>query len=1064
MTFFDFFKREKSCRLLTHLDGPLIEKYRYFREFLGLNRDALNLMAELEQTHYRGSLFNEKAVRVKIQELLETTGRLTETLNNASKQKYGQLTVACGGITREIQSVFTATPSTENEKLVLSFDDLTAEMISVAGSKATNLAIIGNTLGLKVPQGFVVTAHAFRSFLEKSGLASFIATRLEQVEVDSLTDLESASEEIRSLINRTALPEFLVEAIQGAYSALETKTRPGVRIAMRSSAVGEDTEASFAGQYITELNVTRANLLDAYKAVVASKYSPRAILYRLQFGFADEDTPMCVAGVEMVDAVASGVLYTIDPARPASGEMKISAILGLGEHLVSGESSPDDYFVDRDSFQTLRREIRQKNSRLVASAEDGVHLEEIPLKEGLVSSIDEATVSILAQYGKTLEEYFQGPQDVEWAVDTLHQLYLLQARPLAVVKDDGEDAGLAAEFAKYTVRLQGGRAACPGVVAGKVYLAEAGNLAAIAEGSILVARTASPDYAEFVGRVGGIITDVGSVASHLASVAREFRVPALFDTQNATHILQNGEAITLVSQQSTVYEGIVEGLSERFKVEGRLVVNSPTHKRLRAVLDLVSPLNLTDPSAADFSPEGCRTLHDIIRFAHERIMKEIFFLSEKTDGALSVRLQANIPLVLYCIDLGGGLQERLTTCDDVTSNHLTSIPMKALWRGFMHPGISWAGTINLSTNNLLTHLSSTAVSEFGATPGGDSYAVISRDYMNLSAKFGYHYANVDAFCAEEEENADQNHILLQFSGGGGSLTGRSLRLQFLASVLGRLSFHLTITGDLLEASLKGIGQKDMEETLDQLGRLLASSRLLDMAITDPAQAEEMTDAFFQGEYDFLNQNVGNRLPGFYTPSGDWRSLEDHEEGMVLIQDGSRWLTTIGTSFAGFMGKVAGQKYQEFLDNVGAYYHFPLAIAKESSVGDAAISVQVQPMGGRIDQAGGLAFGLRNVGNYFVLRINALEYSLILFEFVNNRRYERANASVEIETGQCYTLRVEVTDRQLKGYLDGKLLMEYTADWPVQGHVGLWTKADSVTRFCNLTVNEISGTRKLSDTK
>ena len=1064
MALFDFFKREKSCRLLTHLSGPLVEKYQHFRAFLCLNRDALNLMAELEQTYYAGNLFTEKAIRAKIQDLVETTRRLTETLNNASQDKYRPLTIVCGAIGQEIQSIFTVAPPTKDGELTVSFEALTPEMLSIAGAKATHLATMGNALGLRVPHGFAITAQAFRRFLEESGLAAPIAARLEQIEADSLAELENASEEIRKLIRETPLPEFLAEAIMDAYRTLEAKTRPEVRIAMRSSAVGEDSEASFAGQYISELNVTRANLLDAYKAVVASKYSPRAMLYRLQFGFTDEDTPMCVAGVEMIDAEASGVLYTVDPARPASGEMKISAILGLGEHLVSGESSPDDYFVDRDTFQTVRRDIRPKIARLVTGTNGGVHLENIPEQEGLSPSIDETTASTLARHGKILEDHFQGPQDVEWAMDRAHKLYLLQARPLGVVKDDGEEADLAAELSRHTIRLQGGRAACPGVAAGKVFLAEGNNLAAMPEGAILVARTASPDYAEFVGKVGGIITDVGSVASHLASVAREFRVPALFDTQNATHVLQNGEAVTLASRQATVYEGIPEGLAERFKAEGRLVLNSPTHKRLRAVLDLVSPLNLTDPSVADFSPEGCRTLHDIVRFAHERIMKEIFFLSEKTDGALSVRLQANIPLVLYCIDLGGGLQERLTTCDEVTANHLTSIPMKAIWNGFMHPGISWAGTINLDMNNLLTLMSSSAVSEFGPTPGGDSYAVISRDYMNLSAKFGYHYANVDVFCAEAETEAGQNHILLQFSGGVGSFVGRSLRLQFLASVLGRLGFHLAITGDLLEASLKGAGRKVMEETLDQLGRLLASSRLLDMTIANPAQAEEMTAAFFQGNYDFLNQNAGNSLPGFYTPSGDWRSQEDGEEGMILTQDGSHWLTSLGSGFAGLMGKVAGAKYQEFLDNVGAYYHFPLAIAKESDAGDSVLSVQIQPVGGRIDQAGGLAFGLRNVGNYFVLRINALENNLILFEFINNRRHERATTSVEIETSRWYTLRVEVSGNRIKGYLDGKLLMEHTADWPVHGHIGLWTKADSLTRFRNLTANEGSGTQTWPHTK
>lgn len=1053
MTFFDFFKKEKSCRLLTHLEGPLVEKYRHFREFISLNRDTLNLMAELEQIHYGGALFNERKIREKIEALLETTAKLTETLNNASNNKYRQLTSACRTIGGDIQSIYMETPASDDTPLVVPFDMLTPEMIDIAGAKATHLATMGNDLGLQVPYGFVVTANAFRRFLQESNLAGPIAAKLKIIEIDSSADIETESNAIRSLILKADLPLSLADAIMEAYRNLEEKTHPDVRIAMRSSAVGEDSEASFAGQYITELNVTRDNLLEAYKAVVAGKYSPRAILYRLRFGFTDEDTPMCVAGVEMIDAQASGVLYTVDPAHPGSGEMKISSIFGLGEHLVSGEASPDDYFVDRNTFNILRSDIRPQISRLVPAKENSVHLEQIPEQEGLSPSIDETTASTLARHGKTMEDHFHGPQDIEWAMDASRQLYFLQSRPLGVIKDTGEETDLPETFSKLAIRLQGGRTACPGIAAGKVFLAEGKNLASFPEGAILVARTASPDYAEFVGKAGGIITDIGSVASHLASVAREFRVPALFDTGNATRLLTNGEEITLTSRQGIVYAGIPEGLTEKIKNEGRFVLSSPTHKRLRAALDLISPLNLTDPNGADFSSDGCRTIHDVVRFAHERIMKEVFFLSEKTDGALSVRLQANIPLVLYCIDLGGGLKENLTTCDEVTFNHITSIPMKAIWNGFMHPAITWAGTINLDMSNLLTIMSSTAVSEFGPTPGGDSYAVISRDYMNLSAKFAYHYANVDVFCAEEEENAEQNHILMQFSGGVGSFVGRSLRIQFLASVLGRLGFTLTITGDLLEASLKGAGRKIMEETLDQVGRLLASSRLLDMAIADQNHVETMTDAFFQGNYDFLNQTVTTTLPDFYTASGNWHSEKNNEDGMVLAQDGSGWLTRIGTGFAGLMGKVAGANYQEFLDNVGAYYHFPLAIAKKGSVADAVLSAEIRAMGGRIDQAGGLAFGLRNVGNYFVLRVNALENNFILFEFVNNRRYERASVSVEIETGQWYTIRAEVSGHSLKGYLDGELLIEHTADWPIHGHIGLWTKADSLTHFRHLTANE-----------
>jgi pyruvate,water dikinase len=1055
MALFDFFKRKDVCTLVTQVDGPMVEKYRHFRDFLCLNRDALNLMAELEEAFYGGSPFSMGAAKGRVQELLETTCKLADTLNGVSKGKYRDLTAVCETIGREIQSALTVESPERTGPFVLPLDLVTEGHLSVAGGKATHLAIMGNVLGLPVPKGFVVTAHGLDHFLKETGLADPIASILKRVDVNDPAGLEAASETIREMVRGAELPPSLARTIQEAYSGLEGRTRPGVRIAMRSSAVGEDSEASFAGQYITELNVDGANLLEAYQAVVASKYSPRAILYRLRYGLEDEDTPMCVAGIEMIDSRASGVLYTVDPSNPASGTMKISAILGLGEHLVSGEASPDDFFVDRSTLAMVGRDIRPKRSRLVGGEAGGLHLEAIPDAESSSASISDEVVSTLARFGSVLEAHFGAPQDVEWAVDGAGSIVLLQTRLLGVLPGERPETEPAVDLSQYPVRLQGGRPACPGMATGTVFLADGKDFTALPEDAILVARTASPDYAALVGRVRGIITDIGSVASHLASVAREFGVPALFDTGESTRTLRDGEPITLDSTHATVHEGIVQGITGGSTPAGGQLLDSPIHRRLRAALDRIAPLSLTDPKAPNFAAEGCRSLHDIVRFAHERIMKEIFFLSEKADGAVSVRLKTNIPLILYCIDLGGGLKDMLTTCDDVSANHLTSIPMKALWSGFTHPGITWAGTVNFDMGNLMSLMASSATAEIGGEmPGGDSYAVLSRDYMNLSAKFGYHYANVDVFCAEDDVETGQNHILLQFSGGVGSFVGRSLRIQFLASVLGRLGFHLTITGDLLEASFKGAGRKVMEETLDQLGRLLASSRLLDMAINAANQVEAMTEAFFRGDYDFLNQSTGSQLPGFYTPEGDWRTQDGGEEGEVLIQDGARWAGGLGSGFAGFMSKMVGARYQEFLDNVKAYYYFPLAIAKESRVGDSVITTRVKPMGGRIDQAGGLAFGIRNVGNYFVLRINALENNVILFEYVNNRRFTRASASLEIETGRWYEIRVETEGNHILGYLDDELLIDTTAEWPAQGYVGLWTKADSITAFKDLNITPV----------
>jgi len=277
-------------------------------------------------------------------------------------------------------------------------------------------------------------------------------------------------------------------------------------------------------------------------------------------------------------------------------------------------------------------------------------------------------------------------------------------------------------------------------------------------------------------------------------------------------------------------------------------------------------------------------------------------------------------------------------------------------------------------------------------------------------------------------------------------------------VLGRLGFSVVATGDLLEANLTGYDRNSMEKILDQLGRLLAASRLLDMAIPSQDRITSMAAAFFNGDYDFLGNAGTNSLPNFYTHAGDWKTVI--EAGKTLcLQDGSQWGTRLSSGMANLMGRMVGAKYQEFLDNIRAYYYFPIAIARESAVSDAVVQVDVQPVSGSIDRAGGLVFGLMNVGNYFVLRINALEDNFNLFEFIHDKRFQRATVHQKIETGGWYRIRAEISGHTLKGYLNDVLLIAYTAERPLNGYVGLWTKADSVTCFDVVTIVE-NGHRRI----
>ena len=1046
----DLFSRRRVCHLLVNDEGEIAKKYTHFMEFLTNNRAALGIISELEQLYYGSGSFTMAGVETQYGKLGAATGKLVEALNGLAPGNYADLSRVYDRIAQDIAPIFASEPPLPLGELVLPLEALSPDMVKVAGSKATNLAVIHKYLEAPIPPGFVVTAGALELFLRETGLAGPLEELLDMLSLDNLEDLEEKSQVIQDMILQAQVPAALAVEILKAYQELEAKTHPHVRLAMRSSAVGEDTEASFAGQYATELNVTQDNLLEAYKLVLAGKYSPRAVSYRLRYGLEDRDTHMCVAGIVMIESRSSGVLYTVDPSRPDSNLLKISSIWGLGEHLVSGEASPDEFYVDKKTGSMAQRVIGRKAERLINREGGGTRLEEVPEAEKDAPSLDDDTVLTLARYGLRMEEFFQGPQDIEWAVDQKGNLYFLQSRPLGLVHTKSEPEVLPRDFPHHPVLLAGGQAASSGIAAGRVYLAQGDLSRPLPEDAILVARTASPDHARLMGKIKGIITDIGSVTSHLASVAREFGVPALFNTGQATALLTAGEPVTLAADWGAVYQGIVPELAAAAKPLKRPIFDSPLHRRLRAFLDKAATLNLTDPEDPAFAPGGCQTIHDVIRFAHERVMKEMFGLSgDAAQSVISVKLTTDIPLTLHLIDLGGGLQAGLTTCHEVTPDHLESIPMKALWRGFCHPGITWKGGIAVDARNFMSLMARGVMTESGNLPGGDSYAILSREYLNLSAKFGYHFANLDAFSSD---TPDQNYISLQFAGGAGSYYGKSLRLNFLGNVLFMLGFKIKVTGDLLEASLTGYDRKSMENALDQVGRLLACSRLLDMAIANEAEMNRMMDGFFKGDYDFLNQAQEIRLPGFYTHTGNWKRVQ--EGGRVLLwQDGSDYGSSLTAGLANFMGKMMGARYQDLLDNIEAYFYFPLAIAKDSEVSDAVLRVRVKPVAGSVDQAGGLAFGIRNINNYFVFRINALEDNVVLFEFVNGRRFQRVTVDGKIETDRWRLLTVEIVGSTLKGYVDNELLIEYTAQRPLTGYVGLWTKADSGTYFDELLIQE-----------
>lgn len=1058
MSLFDFFSAKDSGALAPS-DAEHNIKYQHFRTLLNHNYDALHLMAELEQIYFSGRPFDIGTVKKHYASLFQQVLGLATALNELSAGRYADLPDACRAIDANIAAALKPRPVSPCSDMILPLEDVRADMLPLAGGKAVNLAIMKNALGLPVPDGFIITAGATACFLAESGCLEQTRKELAGVSPEDLAGLEACSAGIRQRILAASVPPEIANLIYEAYAALEAKTRSGIRIAVRSSAIGEDgSAATFAGQYTTVLNVTRDGLLDAFKEVVASKYSPRAISYRQMLGLEDEDTPMCVIGLEMVDAQASGVMYTVDPVSLDADHVKISSLWGLGEQLVSGDAAADSFLIHKESCTIAERQIAHKAARLIPLAGGGTLLEDISEDQQGHASLSDETLLKLCAGGVQIEDHYQMTQDIEWAIDANQRLYFLQARPLHLETKAHEPPS--EDLSGLENLLSGGVAASHGVAAGNVYIAkDEQNLSAIPDHAILVTRTASPSYAAVMGRIDGLITDVGSITSHLSSVAREFGIPAIVNAGNATTTLGTGEVVTLLAEsQVAVFRGRVEQLGDRMRPGRKLIINSPLHSKLRAILDHISPLNLTSVTDPSFSVAGCKTFHDVIRFCHEYSMREMFDIAAEAEGArASIKLNSHIPLVVYVIDLGGGLKGSEKRRNTATPDDIASVPMKALWAGFTHPGVSWKGTVNFDAGGFMTIMASIATSELGPAPGGDSYVLLSRDYMNFSAKFGYHFATVDALCGSEPNH---NYISVQFAGGAGNYFGRSLRIQFIGNVLEQYGFQVSLQGDLLEATFNRHDQQATQAALDQLGRLLATSRLLDMTLSNQDSVDKLTTAFLGGDYDYLRPRDPDQPKDFYTQLGHWQKRTAGGT-TYLFQNGRAWQKPVSGVITGLIGKTIGSSYHEFLDTIGAYYYFPLAIAKNSAMGNGRIQVAVKPDSGNVDRAGGIVFGLRNAANYFVFRINALEDNVILFEFVNNKRFERKSGYQVINAKTWYALQVEIVNRSIRCLVDNQLMVEFTAERNVKGHVGLWTKADSVTWFGPLSVENADGTKTFS---
>ena len=436
---------------------------------------------------------------------------------------------------------------------ILWLEEIRKEDIPSVGGKGASLGEMAS-IGLPVPPAFVVTSQAFRRFLIQTGLEEPLYSTLESLNVDDNDALESAAQKAKDLVHKAKMPDDLKSEIGIAYEKL---SRTGDIVAARSSATAEDLpDASFAGQQETVLNIKGIeNLLNGIQACWASLYGARAIYYRAKQGFDHHSVNIAVVVQQLVPSEKAGVMFT---SHPVTGEPLaiIEGSWGLGEAVVSGAVSPDNYVFDRRLERTTDRLISPKIIEIVADGNYGTITRNVEKSRQEQQVLSDEEIKRLATYGIVSEEHYGVPQDMEWGI-VGDKIYVLQSRPITTIKGV---AGVKKETkagSADTVILQG-QGASPGIASGPVIIIDdVKDIGKVKEGDIMVTRMTNPDMVPAMRKVAAIVTDEGGMTCHAAIVSRELGTPAVVGTRKGTQTLTNGLMITVDGEKGLIYEGVI---------------------------------------------------------------------------------------------------------------------------------------------------------------------------------------------------------------------------------------------------------------------------------------------------------------------------------------------------------------------------------------------------------------------------------------------------------------------------------------------------------------------------
>ncbi len=497
----------------------------------------------------------------------------------------------------------------KEEQFLLWFEQLERKDVDIVGGKSSSLGEMTAKTDVPVPYGFATTAYAYRYFIKESGLEEKMRSILSELtDVENSALLRDVSARLRDAIMAEKMPQDLQDAIGAAYVELGKRVgEENPYVAVRSSATAEDLpDASFAGQQDTYLNVQGAETIIAkVKECYASCFTDRAVYYREKQGFDHIEVALSAVVQMMVFSKTSGVMFTVNVATGDDNNILIEAAFGLGEYVVQGTVTPDNYTISKHDHKIIDRCVNEQDIMLVRKK--GGDCEEVQVPEELrkVQTLTDEQILELADYAKKIEKHYGCYMDMEWGVDErTNKIWILQARPETVWSRRNKEGGAKVQESKSMTTtdhkvIVKGLPASPGKVSGRVHvILDPSRIDAFKEGEILVTEMTAPDWVPAMKKAKAIVTDSGGMTCHASIVSRELGIPCIVGTKSrgeaATVTIPDGIDVTIDATHGVVYEGIIEEAKKENQAGAAVAVAEyfpPTGTKVY--------MNLGDPELAE---------------------------------------------------------------------------------------------------------------------------------------------------------------------------------------------------------------------------------------------------------------------------------------------------------------------------------------------------------------------------------------------------------------------------------------------------------------------------------